>query len=171
VKILVELTGFDLADAESFARTAKRLIEGLVQRNRELLRRGDLPPIYRSGVLYARDVAGDITLRDALTCLARKWGHCAHLSAWLCAELNEGRYPEPFGRTIDATIRFKWSPRSDGLGQMYHVQVRLPKSEGRGPPGLGQIEDPTNNEGQILDPSRMLGMGRFPAPLVGVARF
>lgn len=163
MNLVVQLSGFDLFEAEVFAETAKRLIEGLVSRNRGFMRRHSLPPLYRSGVLYARDPPGVISLADAPTVFARKWGHCAHLSGWLCAELNE--------QGTDATIRFKWQPRKDWRGQMYHVQVRLPKSMGPGDPGLGQIDDETNDEGQILDPSRMLGMGQmFPGAALGLGR-
>jgi hypothetical protein len=153
VNLVVQLSGFDLAEAEVFAQTVKRLIEGLVSRNREYMRRHPLPQLYRSGVLYARDPLGVVSIADAPTVLARKWGHCAHLSAWLCAELNE--------QGVDAAIRLKWQPRADWRGQLYHVQVRLPAAMGPGPRGLGQVNDPTNEEGQILDPSRMLGMGRL----------
>lgn len=151
MNLLVQLSGYDLSEAEVFAKTAKSLIEGLVTRNRAFFGRHPLPPLYCSGVLYARDPPGVISLADAPTVFARKWGHCAHLSAWLCAELNE--------QGVGATIRLKWSPRRDWRGQMYHVQVRLPRALGSGPRGLGQIADPTNDKGQVLDPSRMLGMG------------
>lgn len=163
MNLVVQLSGFDLSEADAFAKTAKRLIEGLVSRNREYMRRHPLPALYCSGVLYARDPPGVISLADAPTVFARKWGHCAHLSGWLCAELNE--------QGVDATIRLKWQPRRDWRGQMYHVQVRLPKTMGQGPQGLGQVNDPTNQEGQILDPSRMLGMGQtFPGAELGLGR-
>lgn len=161
MNLVVQLSGFDLADSQNFAAAVKRLIEGLVQRNREYLRRRPSLRLYTSGVLYARDPKGVVSLADVPTCLARKWGHCAHLSAWLVAELNE--------RGSGATIRMRWPIYlPDFGGHLYHVQVRLPKNEGFGPPGLGQIDDPTNQEGQILDPSRMLGMGRFPSPELGL---
>ncbi len=152
MRLKIDLEGFDLQIPEQFARNVKRLLEQLVERNRECLRLRPLPPLYRSGVRYRTDAPGEVTLADAPTVYRRKWGHCAHLSCWLCAELNE--------QGMEASLRMKWAPRSDLRGRLYHVQVRLAVKYGQGPEGLGQIKDDTNHEGQILDPSRMLGMGR-----------
>lgn len=173
--LLLTFGGFDLKVATAFAKTVRRLaLNVLVPRNREYLRYrkagrlpyiardgllhivrvAPLPHLYATGVIYAEDPSGVVSLADIPTVLARGWGHCFHLSAWLCADLLEQGY--------DAAIRIKWAPRSMGLGRLYHVQVRLHPKHGYGPPGLGQIDDKTNHLGQVLDPSRMLGMGTEP---------
>lgn len=173
--LLLNCAGFDLRIAKIFATNVRRLLgEFVVPRNREHIRlrnRGQLtvkmadgrrrvlrvnpvPPLYQSGIIYAEDPPGAISLADIPTVLTRGWGHCAHLSAWLCAELLE--------RGIDATIRLKWMPKSMGLGRLYHVQVRLAPRYGYGWVGLGQVDDKSNHLGQILDPSRALGMGVGP---------
>lgn len=177
--LLLSFGGFDLKVAQAFASTVRRLVNDVfVPRNREYLhyrRLGRMPielrpgivqvvrvaplkHLYRTGVIYAEDPPGAVSLADVPTVIARGWGHCAHLSAWLCADLqNEG---------YDAAIRLKWAPRLRQPGRLYHVQVRLHPKHGFGPPGLGQIPDDSNHLGQILDPSRMLGMGTEPR-LVG----
>ena len=152
MKLTVDLQGFDLRAGNVFATNVKRLLNQLVTRNREYCRFQPLPRLYHSGVLYKTDPPGVVSIADAPTVYARKWGHCAHLSCWLCAELLE--------QGLAAWLRLKWAPRKDLRGRLYHVQVRLHPSYGQGPRGLGQIPDPTNHKGQILDPSRMLGMGQ-----------
>lgn len=153
MRLTVELSGDDLFLAEYFATNVMRLLNQLVKRNREYMRFDPLPPLYRSGVLYRIDPPGEVSLKDAPTVFRRKWGHCAHLSCWLCAELLE--------QGLEATLRIKWAPRPSLRGRLYHVQVRLDPKHGVGPKGLGQIPDDSNHEGQILDPSKMLGMGRL----------
>lgn len=173
--LLLSFGGFDLRVATAFAQTVRRLAQNvLVPRNREYLRYrkagrlpyvgqdglvhivrvAPLPQLYAAGVIYAEDPPGAVSLADIPTVLARGWGHCFHLSAWLCAELLEQGY--------GAAIRIKWAPRSNVQGRLYHVQVRMHPKHGHGPPGLGQIRDDTNHLGQILDPSRVLGMGTQP---------
>ncbi len=177
--LLLSFGGYDLKVAQAFAQTVRRLVNDvLVPRNREYLRyrRAGVMPIqldnglvqvvsvkplghlYRTGVIYAEDPPGAVSLADIPTVISRGWGHCAHLSAWLCADLLE--------QGLDATIRIKWAPRRTRSGRLYHVQVRLHPRYGVGPRGLGQIKDDSNHLGQILDPSRVLGMGTEPR-LVG----
>ncbi len=172
--LILSLGGFDLKIAMAFATTVRRLAQNvLVPRNREYLRYrragrlpyvgrdglwhvvrvAPLPHLYATGVIYAEDPPGVVSLADIPTVLSRGWGHCFHLSAWLCADLRESGY--------DAAIRIKWMPRWD-TGRLYHVQVRLAPKHGYGPEGLGQVDDETNHLGQILDPSRVLGMGMKP---------
>lgn len=126
------------------------LDSGLVQ----IVRVAPLAHLYQTGVIYAQDPPGAVSLADIPTVIARGWGHCAHLSAWLCADLLE--------QGLDAAIRIKWAPRRNRSGRLYHVQVRLDPKHGTGPRGLGQIADDSNHLGQILDPSRVLGMGTQP---------
>lgn len=173
--LLLSFGGLDLKVAQAFAQTVHRLLNDVyVPRNREYLRyrtAGKLPlqlddgnvriirvaplkHLYQTGVIYAEDPPGGVSLADIPTVLARGWGHCAHLSAWLCADLLEKGY--------DAAIRIKWAPRMNRRGRLYHVQVRLAPKHGCGPQGLGQVKDKTNHLGQILDPSRVLGMGWSP---------
>ncbi len=173
--LMLSFGGFDLKVATAFAQTVRRLAQDvLVPRNREYLRYrkagrlpyigqdgllhvvrvAPLPHLYAAGVIYAEDPPGVVSLADIPTVLARGWGHCFHLSAWLCADLLEAGY--------GAAIRIKWAPRSLNQGRLYHVQVRLAPRHGYGPQGLGQVNDKTNHLGQILDPSRMLGMGSKP---------
>jgi hypothetical protein len=108
MRLVVELEGFDLAYPERFAGNVKRLLDQLVERNREYMRLFPLPPLYQSGVSYRTDPPGRVSLADAPTVYHRKWGHCAHLSCWLTAELNE--------RGIGATLRIKWAPRKGEYG-------------------------------------------------------
>lgn len=151
--LIVELNGDDLRQAEDFAKTVQGLVTAIVARNVSAMRQDPYPPLYRSGVVYAVDPPGVVSLADAPTVLGRGWGHCGHLSAYLCAELQL--------QGFDAGIRIRWPVLRRNGKRLFHVQVRLAPKHGSGPKGLGQIPDPSNlSEGQILDPSRMLGMGK-----------
>lgn len=150
--LIVELSGDDLREAEAFARTVQNLVEAITQRNEHAMRQDTFPKLYSSGVVYATDPPGVVSLADAPTVLERGWGHCGHLSAYLCAELRL--------QGLGATIRLRWPLLRRHGKRLFHVQVRLAPEHGVGPRGLGQIPDPSNSQGQILDPSRVLGMGR-----------
>jgi hypothetical protein len=151
--LIVELSGDDLRQAEAFARTVQHLVEAIAERNENAMRQDAFPKLYSSGVIYATDPPGVVSLADAPTVLARGWGHCAHLSAYLCAELRL--------QGLGATIRLRWPLARRNGKRLFHVQVRLDPKHGVGPRGLGQVfDDPSNSQGQILDPSRVLGMGR-----------
>ncbi len=152
MNLIVQLSGEDLREAENFAKTIQGLVSAIVVRNRKAMRAEPYPPLYSSGVIYATDPPGVVSLADAPTVLSRGWGHCAHLSAYLCAELCE--------QGLRAGIRLRWPWKRRNGQRLFHVQVRLDPKHGYGPRGLGQIPDPSNGLGQILDPSRMLGMGR-----------
>ena len=151
--LIVTLSGDDLREAENFATTVRNLVSSVTERNVRGMRQSPYPPLYHSGVVYAVDPPGIVSLADAETVLKRGWGHCGHLSAYLAAEL----IVQGFG----AGIRIRWPWERKRGRRLFHVQVRLDPKHGYGPPGYGQIDDPSNAaEGQILDPSRMLGMGR-----------
>ena len=88
--------------------------------NRIILKRKLVPPLYKSGVRFREEPPGVETFVDALTCFKARFGDCAHLAAWRCAELQE--------QGEKAAIRVKWTQ------PVYHVQVRR---------GNGSIEDPS----------------------------
>ncbi len=145
MKLLVDISRWALTDPQFAELVVKAEVELLVAVNRQLLRTLALPPLYHSGVIYRTDPPGVVSLVDATNCYRARWGHCAHLSAWRCAELQEGRpgmwLPE------HATIRVKWQPRPDRRGRLFHVQVR------RAPDSRVPLE-----QRPIEDPSRILGM-------------
>lgn len=158
--LAVCISRWALTDPQFAELVVKAEVDLLVAVNRQLLRTLALPPLYRAGVLYRTDPPGRVSLVDIVQCKAAKWGHCAHLSAWRCAELQEGRrgrdgsFPaEP--ATISsiawppeaATIRIKWQPRPDLKGRLFHVQVR------RAPDSRVPLD-----QRPIEDPSRILGM-------------
>ena len=119
---------------------ARRFLRGVVAANRLLIRKGLLPPLYRSNVLYQREPKGQETFVDAGLVHRRGHGDCAHLAAWRVAELQEALV-----RAIKAG-RVKPGARMPSL-RLYmrpkhrtvHVQVR-------------------HSDGRIEDPSRFLGM-------------
>lgn len=99
-----------------------------------------VPPLYVSGVRYAREPRGcnDTSCREerfdsAPIVLARGWGDCDDLAPWRSAELEVSGIP--------ARPLVYRTPASRPGSDRWHVIVLLP-------------------DGSIEDPSRLLGMGR-----------
>ncbi len=131
VKISVHLSSPLMLNGVIFAWLVRRLLWALVWMNRIHMRYGSpLPRIYDSGVVYARDRQGMISIVDAPTAFRRGWGHCAHLACWRVAELQEQ------GEQATVSLTGVVFPIP---GRTFHVQVR-------------------REDGSIEDPSRMLGM-------------
>lgn len=130
-------------------RLARGFLGGVVVVNRCLLRKGLIPPLFRSGVVYGEQL-GPEEFPDALVTLRRGIGDCAPLSCWRVAELQElhdarikaglihPRTPPP-----QLTLYTREGPRT-----LTHVQVRHAPTE----------QFPA---GRIEDPSRMLGMAEL----------
>jgi hypothetical protein len=91
----------------------------------------EVPDLFKSGVRYAEEPAGQEDWQDIPTTLGLGIGDCEDLACWRAAELNV-RYG------IKARPCFTFKVRPNG-GYLYHIQVRYP-------------------DGRIEDPSRTLGM-------------
>jgi hypothetical protein len=105
-------------------------------RNVELMRRYGVPPLYESGVRYAREPRAPMAppeerFDDPWVCMARGWGDCDDLAPWRSAEreVSEGLAP----------------------GVVYPVVV--PTSTG------AHVLVYDARDGSFEDPSRNLGMG------------
>jgi len=65
----------------------------VVKSNRDYIRRGGVPLLYQSGVIYQNDndgKPGQLDFFDDIpVILDRGWGDCLHLSCWRVAELLE----------------------------------------------------------------------------------
>ena len=68
-----------------FLRAALR---GLTAVNREVLREGQLPSIYASGVRYQPEALGQENWQRADETFARGFGDCEDLATWRAAELQ-----------------------------------------------------------------------------------
>lgn len=88
----VTVTGlFTLADYHSSMSALQSLMEALVLVNKGVLRNRALkvPPLYKSGVIYAREPnPGKECWSDAYTTWRRGNGDCDDLAGWLAAELQ-----------------------------------------------------------------------------------
>ena len=87
-----------------------------------------IPPLYRSGVRYRRELEGTESLTVPSVVYSRGFGDCGHLAVWLCAE----RRLQGLDSTV--VVRGKLLPN----GRLYHAQVLT--------------------RGKIEDPSAVLGM-------------
>jgi len=94
----------------------------LVSLNRYLMRTRRVPPLYKSGVFYAREASGAKFERwqTCIECMRTRACDCEDLASWRVAELQE--------RGEDAKIRLSLQSRT------WHVTVRRAN---------GQIEDPS----------------------------
>lgn len=119
-------------------------LECLTRINQWQFRRGVVPPLFQSGVVYKEEPPGREDWDDAVTVSQRGWGDCEDLAAYLAAELREN------GVHAECVIKYKFIPssqlRSSGFRArtknglyLVHVMVRLP-------------------DGRIIDPSKLLGM-------------
>jgi len=63
-------------------------LEGLTAADFILLRTGNLPPLYQSGVRYKREPRGKEEWLTAPEVLRRRVGDCEDLAAWRAAELR-----------------------------------------------------------------------------------
>ena len=120
-------------------------LESLTRINQWHFRRGAVPPLFSSGVIYKEEPPGREDWDDAPTVAGRGWGDCEDLAAYLAAELRE-LHDVP----AECVIKFRYFtpqevkasgyPRRPKNGiYLIHVMVRLPN-------------------GAIVDPSKMLGM-------------
>jgi hypothetical protein len=83
------------------------------------------PPLYRSGVVYKRDPAGQEPWRTIPEILERGAGDCEDVACWKAAELRlKGIRAHAIPKTRD--------------GRMWHIVVRLPG---------GRIIDPSKRLG------------------------
>lgn len=97
----------------------------------------EAPLLYKSGVRYMEEPAGQEEWQDIPTTLRLGIGDCEDLATWRAAELNV-RYG------IAARPFFREQRRKDG-SYLYHILVRWPPTR----------EHP---QGFVEDPSRILGM-------------
>lgn len=133
MRLVIEFSSIAAEDApEVVARAVTHLLEGVININRLSLRRGEIPPLYESGVVYQDEPEDYESIVDGATTYRVGVGDCAHLAAWRVAELREA------GEHAGITIEWGPSVREPGL-RLYHVQVR-------------------RKDGSIEDPSVILGM-------------
>ena len=89
-----------------------------------------IPPLYKSGVRYARERGTEIW-KDPVETFLDGYGDCEDLATWRVAELlNNHKFAAPF-------IRYRVDPVT-GM-YIYHVMVK-------------------RKDGRLEDPSRILGM-------------
>lgn len=121
-------------------------LECLTRINQWQFRRGVVPPLMESGVIYKEEPPGREDWDDAVMVANRGWGDCEDLAAYYAAELRElnGIDAECVikNRLISPsemrTSGYRGKVPSDGI-YLIHVMVRLP-------------------DGRIIDPSALLGM-------------
>jgi hypothetical protein len=132
-KIQIDLNSQELRKhAKLFAEVVRSLLQALVMVNRiELRANKSIPPLYKAGVRYKREPAGQESFEDINGVMSAGWGDCEDLSAWRVAELQEAGE--------NAAIRIKWRENRQTGKKLFHIQVRR---------GNGKIEDP----------SKLLGM-------------
>jgi len=115
-----QVLGLNRKDSE---RALLWLLESLVQVNIIELRKNKLPPLYKAGVRYEREIDTEIW-RDVVTVYDDGFGDCEDLACWRVAELrNQGK---------KASARLSWRKQGDML--IYHVTVLRAN---------GRIEDPS----------------------------
>lgn len=125
-----------------FARHVQLLCEELVTADRMIIRAGEVPPLYLSGVRYQHEPPGIESFDSAYDVYRRGWGDCDDLASWRCAELLETssergtwKCPRTGIEYVTPCIRITWIPHPRrGSGRLYHVTVR--KAD-------GSIEDPS----------------------------
>ena len=110
---------------DSNAPAINAALEGLVRLNQSQMARGNIPPLYKSGIRYKRD-HGE-TWDSCKVCLARGCGDCEDLACYRAAELRQKGIP------ARAVVM-----RSRTPGVAWHCVVRLPN---------GRIEDPSRKLG------------------------
>lgn len=64
-------------------------LEGIIEVNRLLIRRGAVPGLYESGVRYSIDTPGHLRWQTAEETVRRRSGDCKDLVTYRCAELRE----------------------------------------------------------------------------------
>jgi len=118
-----ELSFDDDSDPAVVAEVVVALVEALAVANLHYLRgTPSVPALYRSGVVYQREVDREEFL-DVARVMARGAADCEDLAAWRIAELRWAG--------VDAVPLVTWEER--GKHVEYHVQLQTPEG----------IEDPS----------------------------
>lgn len=120
MRVLVTIGDRVFGTTNAFAQWVRSMLNVIVIVDRAELERRLVPPLYKSGVRFAAEPAGQESFVDALTCYAQGFGDCAHLACWRLAELQNG------GERADLSIKWRYP--------QYHVRVR--RADGR-------LEDPS----------------------------
>lgn len=114
IRITINLDAVNRKDLQFF-------LNRLVVINRYLIKTRILPPLYKSGIVYAREAVGQSEhWQTADQLLKSRVGDCEDIAAYRCAELLEA------GELARIRLTLK--------GRTWHVQVR--REDGR-------IEDPS----------------------------
>jgi hypothetical protein len=124
----------DAEDPEEVKAELAYHLNGIAQRNRNILDRERFPRLYRSGVRYGvdEDIAFVQRLLNCRQVLAQRFACCKSLCAWRVAELRNDARSEHEAALIDFAIdseefdrdplRVGLQPRN-GLVRVYHVNV------------------------------------------------
>jgi hypothetical protein len=144
-------TDFAALGEEGVCAVFASLVESVAVGNLYLMRRGKYPPLFGSGVKWQQEPNAG-RFEEIASCrrvLARGWGDCDDLCAWLIAEYRlagEQAKARVYVKFYNGTTLLDFdeflAARAAGVGRLkslYHVQVRR--------------ADQT-----IEDPSRLLGM-------------
>jgi hypothetical protein len=102
---------FPRSDSEDNAYALKTLLDCLIGLNSAFLRHNDVPPLYKSGVVYGRTQVWDTI--PAL--YSRRYGDCKSLTASLIAEYRK--------QGIVCQPAFRWIRRSNGIRD-FHILVQ-----------------------------------------------
>lgn len=118
-------------------------IQGVAQDNRLKMRRGRIPPLYKSGVGYKVEpwAAHLQSLSNCAEVLERGWAECKSASAYLLAQYREAAGSEELARRYDLQVSWSDKPQDPlgvglvprgGIVRVFHVVVLKPD---------GSIED------------------------------
>lgn len=136
--LLFVLEGMIRLDRWHIARSLRRAVAGLGE---------PIPPLYRSGIVYAEDGAGREDWRDIPAIIARGSGDCDNIVSWRVAELQEAGIPavpvikwQHLPHDIAVRLGYPGDKISKAGLWLVHCCVRWP-------------------DGTIEDPSKELGMG------------
>jgi hypothetical protein len=127
-------------EPESLAEAARCILRAVVIQNRALLKRGTVPPLFKSGVRYREEPdawarRGVEEFANALTVFKRGWGDCDDLAPYLVAEWQNAG-------DAKADTKIYWREQLLPSGEKFvhfHVEAR-------------------DGTGRVWDPSRYLGM-------------
>lgn len=128
-----EIESLEIVPLDARRRVVQHLVDALIEINKEVLARFELPPFYHSGVVYKPQTMGRDRWQDAARLLKTGMGACEDLVAWRVAELQMA------GENAHAEVISNVAP--NGSMVVYHVVVRRANSEIEDPSALLGMQD------------------------------